>query len=128
MVTGLPVTPPALTVAVSVLVPSCTVQLPTLATPFTPAVAFPPVTAPPPLVTANVTGTAGTTPPSRSRTWTAGGTATGLLIAAVCPSPDSLTTDAGGPAIAVAVNVTGATPAPTIEAWTCCGAPAVGPS
>ena len=78
-------------------------------------------------MTANVTVTAGTTAPSRSRTWTAGGTATGLFVAALCPSPDSLTTDAGGPAIAVAVNVTGATLAPTIEAWTCCGAPAVGP-
>src|SRR5436305_1047959 len=103
MVTGFPATPPALTVAVSELAPSCTVQLPALATPFTPLVAFPPVTAPPPLATV-------------------------LFVAAVCPSPDSLTTDAGGPAIAVAVNVTGVTLAPTIEAWTCCGAPAVGPS
>src|SRR5947207_6868293 len=129
-VTGFPLIPEPATVAVSVLspTPGPSVQLPTVATPFASLCATPPDTLPPPPVTANVTVTAGTTAPSRSRTWTAGGTATGLFVAAVCPSPDSLTTDAGGPAIAVAVNVTGATPAPTIEAWTCCGAPAVGPS
>src|SRR5438552_8820481 len=128
-VTGLPVIPDPATVPVSVFspAPGPSVQLPTVATPFASLCDTPPDTLPPPPVTANVTVTAGTTAPSRSRTWTAGGTATGLFVAALCPSPDSLTTDAGGPAIAVAVNVTGATLAPTIEAWTCCGAPAVGP-
>src|SRR3989442_6224332 len=52
--------PLPLAVAVSVFVPSWTVQLPTVATPSTPVVAFAPVTLPPPLDTAKVTATLGT--------------------------------------------------------------------
>src|SRR5216110_2672021 len=76
-VTGLPVIPDPATVPVSVFspAPGPSVQLPTVATPFASLRDTPPDTLPPPPVTANVTVTAGTTAPSRSRTWTAGGTA-----------------------------------------------------
>src|SRR5438552_4677546 len=108
MVTGLPVTPPALTVAVSVLVPSCTVQLPTLATPFTPVVAFAPVTAPPPLATVNVTPTLGTGKFAPSRTTTAGATLRAKPASPVWPSPALTNRLAGAPGCtAVAVKVTG---------------------
>src|SRR5256714_10297165 len=108
MVTGFPATLPALTVAVSVLAPSCTVQLPTLATPFTPLVAFPPVTAPPPLATVNVTATLGTGKFPPSRTTTAGATLRAKPASPVWPSPALTDTLAGAPGCApVAVKVTG---------------------
>src|SRR6266550_4145136 len=60
--------PLPLAVAVSVFAPSWTVQLPTVATPSAPVVAFAPVTLPPPLATANVTATLGTGRLAASRT------------------------------------------------------------
>src|SRR2546427_4497867 len=64
--------PLPLAVAVRVFTPSGTVQLPTVATPSLPVVAFAPVMLPPPLATANVTATLGTGRLAASRTTTAG--------------------------------------------------------
>ena len=61
------------TVALSVLAPSGTVQLPTAAMPSLPDVATPPVMLPPPLVTLKTTCTPATGWPLASLTFTAGG-------------------------------------------------------
>src|SRR6266705_1019934 len=100
--------PLPLAVAVSVFVPSWTVQLPTVATPSTPVVAFAPVTLPPPLATANVTATLGTGKLAASRTTTAGAMLRAYPVSPVSPSPGPADTLAGAPGCtAVAVNVTG---------------------
>src|SRR2546422_8190817 len=78
--------PLPLAVAVSVFVPSWTVQLPTVATPSTPVVAFAPVTLPPPLDTAKVTGTLGTGKLPASRTRTAGAMLRAYPMSPVWPS------------------------------------------
>src|SRR6266550_795836 len=89
-VTGFPVMPLPLAVAVSVFVPSWTVQLPTVATPSTPVVAFAPVTLPPPLATAKVTATLGTGRLAASRTTTAGAMLRAYPLSPVWPSPLAL--------------------------------------
>src|SRR5437879_891951 len=107
-VTGFPVMPLPLAVAVSVFVPSWTVQLPTVATPSTPVVAFAPVTLPPPLATAKVTATLGTGRLAASRTTTAGGMLRAYPMSPVWPSPGPADTLAGAlGCTAVAVKVTG---------------------
>ena len=77
-VTGLPVMPEPVTVAVSVLTPAeaPSVHLPTCATPLPLVVATPPVTLPPPEATAKVTVALGTGLPPSSVTRTAGRTLT----------------------------------------------------
>src|SRR5438132_5197541 len=100
--------PLPLAVAVSVFVPSWTVQLPTVATPSTPVVAFAPVTLPPPLDTAKVTATLGTGKLPASRTTTAGAILSAYPMSPVWPSPGPADTLAGAPGCtAVAVKVTG---------------------
>ncbi len=98
-VTGLPATPAALTVAVSVFGPALppSVQRPTVAMPSAPVVAFAPVRLPLPDATAKVTGTPGTGVPPPSRTTTAGSTGTGSPAVADCPSPAAGATAAGAP-------------------------------
>jgi hypothetical protein len=106
-VTGLPVKVPL--VAVSEFGPGVlpSVQLPTVAIPLPFVVALAPVTLPPPDATANVTLTPLTGLPPASFTITLGGVATAEPAFAVCPSPPFRAIDAGGAAVAVAVNVTG---------------------
>src|SRR5256712_13347867 len=100
--------PLPLAVAVSVFVPSWTVQLPTVATPSTPVVAFAPVTLPPPLDTAKVTATLGTGKLPASRTTTAGAMLRAYPMSPVWPSPGPADTLAGAPGwTALAVNVNG---------------------
>src|SRR6058998_1773338 len=107
-VTGFAVMPLPLAVAVSVFTPSWTVQLPTVATPSLPVVAFAPVTLPPPLTSANVTATLGTGKLAASRTTTAGAMLRAYPVSPVWPSPGPADTLAGAPGCtAVAVNVTG---------------------
>src|SRR5438552_18611226 len=79
--------PLPLAVAVSVFTPSWTVQLPTVATPSLPVVAFAPVTLPPPLATAKVTATLGTGKLAASRTTTAGAMLRAYPMSPVWPSP-----------------------------------------
>jgi hypothetical protein len=64
------------------------------------------VTEPPPLATAKITMTPLTGFPFPSFTVTAGAVVTADPAAAVCPSPDVFTAEAGAPAVPVAVNVT----------------------
>src|SRR2546428_4246783 len=100
--------PLPLAVAVSVFVPSWTVQLPTVATPSTPVVAFAPVTLPPPLATAKVTATLGTGRLAASRTTTAGAMLRAYPMSPVWPSPGPADTLAGAAGrTAVAANETG---------------------
>src|SRR3989442_12962238 len=100
--------PLPLAVAVSVFVPSWTVQLPTVATPSTPVVAFAPVTLPPPLDTAKVTATLGTGKLPASRTTTAGAMLRAYPMSPVWPSPGPADTLAGAPGCpSGAVKVTG---------------------
>src|SRR2546426_8759560 len=100
--------PLPLAVAVSVFTPSWTVQLPTVATPSLPVVAFAPVTLPPPLDTAKVTATLGTGKLPASRTTTAGAKLRAYPMSPVWPSPGPADTLAGAPGCtAVAGNGTG---------------------
>src|SRR5438309_1581164 len=106
------------TVAISVLLPLPTVQLPTVAMPLVFVVGLAPVTLPPPDSAANATAAPETRLLYWSRTCTAGRTATGVLCAARWLSPAWTTTEAGGPAFALAENTTGVTPPPAAVA--CC--------
>src|SRR5256885_3897895 len=87
--------PLPLAAAVSVFAPSWTVQLPTVATPSLPVVAFAPVMLPPPLATANVTATLGTGRLAASRTTTAGAMLRAYPMSPVWPSPGPADTLAG---------------------------------
>src|SRR5712691_1228091 len=120
--TGFPVIPAPVTVAVSVLVPGLapTVQLPTVATPSLPVVAVRPVALPPPVATANVTWTPPTGMFDASRTSTAGLMLRAYPTRPVWPSPPCTTTDAGGPGVCtVARKVAGlpVTPEPVTVAY-----------
>src|SRR5207247_9028330 len=87
-VTGLPLTPDPVAVAVGVFVPAvgASVQLPTVAIPSVPVVGFEPVTLPP-LEGAKVTATPETRLPLASRTITEGGGVTAVPAVADVPPP-----------------------------------------
>src|ERR1041384_7094094 len=101
---GSPVT---VAVRVSTLAVEPSVQLPTAPVPAAPVVPTAPVSEPLPAVTLNVTCTPDTGFAKASFTTTAGGVATLVPAVAVWPSPAFLATDAAGPAVPVAVKVTG---------------------
>src|ERR1051326_1119735 len=101
---GSPVT---VAVRVSTLAVEPSVQLPTAPVPAGPVVTTAPVSEPLPAVTLNVTCTPDTGSASASSTPTAAGVATLVPAVAVWPSPAFLATDAAGPAVPVAVKVTG---------------------
>ena len=105
------------TVAISVLLPVPTVQLPTVAMPLPFVVGLAPVTLPPPESTAKATAAPATRLLYWSRTCTAGRTGTGVPCAARWLSPAWTTTEAGGPAFAVAVNAAVSPPPVTVA---CC--------
>src|SRR5271157_2086469 len=108
-VTGLPAIPEPAAVAVRVFVPAAapSVQLPMVAMPLEPVVCDVPVTLPPPVATAKVTAT----PPTGFAYWsvtrTAGGTGTAVPVGALWLFPAATAICAAGPAVPVAVKVTG---------------------
>ena len=115
--TGFPVIPFPDTVAIRVLLPLPTVQLPTVAMPLPLVVGLAPVTLPPPESTAKATAAPATRLLYWSRTCTAGRTATDVFCAARWESPAWTATEAGGPAFAVAVNAAVSPPPVTVA---CC--------
>src|SRR5437899_3227962 len=112
-VTGLPLIPDPVAVAVSVFVPAvgASVQLPTVAIPSTPVVGFGPVTLPP-LEGAKVTATPETRLPLASRTITEGGGVTAVPAVADVPPPFGAIEPAVPAPSAIAPEVAGVSPPP----------------
>jgi len=112
-VTGLPLIPDPVAVAVSVFVPAvgASVQLPTVAIPSVPVVGFEPVTLPP-LEGAKVTATPETRLPLASRTITEGGGVTAVPAVADVPPPFGAIEAAVPAPSAIAPEVAGVSPPP----------------
>src|SRR3989449_2707997 len=106
---GFPVMPEPVTVAYRVSAPGLpsTVHPPTVATPVAVVCTVPPVTLPLFNPAAKATVTFGTGLPNRSVTCTAGLIATVVPVPTVWLSPACLITDAGGPAVPVALKRAG---------------------
>jgi hypothetical protein len=111
-VTGLPLIPAPVAVAVSVFAPAAVlrVQLPTVAIPLAFVIWVPPVTLPlpPPAPGANVTLTPATGFPAPSRTSTDGGEPTALPTGADCVAGLFGAIEAAGPALNVTPDVAAA--------------------